>query len=54
MTELPNVYHGQFLQIDPEPWRVLTSGRLAGEVRSAGDDDYTAGNVTFVQIYEAG
>ena len=32
----------------------LSSGRIAGEVRSAGGDGFTAGNVTFVQVYEAG
>jgi len=30
------------------------SGRLAGEVRSAGGAGYTAGNVTFVNVHEAG
>ena len=27
---------------------------VAGEVCSAGGDGFTAGNVTFVQVYEAG
>lgn len=38
----------------PTKWTTLASGRVAGEVRSAGGDGFTAGNVTFVQVYEAG
>jgi hypothetical protein len=36
------------------PWVTTESGRLAGEVRSAGGGGFTAGNVTFVSVYEAG
>ena len=30
------------------------SGRVAGEVRSAGGGGFGAGNVTFVNVHEAG
>jgi hypothetical protein len=30
------------------------SGRVAGEVRAAGGGGFGAGNVTFVNVYEAG
>ena len=36
------------------PWYAWGSSRVAGEVRSAGGGGYRAGNVTFVNIYEAG
>jgi len=32
----------------------LNTGKLAGEVRSAGGGGFAAGNVTFVNIYDAG
>lgn len=54
VTRLPNQFHEEFEASPSEPWAVLTSGRVAGEVRTAGSNGFTAGNVTFVQIYEAG
>lgn len=36
------------------PWFTAGTGRLAGEVRSAGGSGFRAGNVTFVNIHEAG
>jgi cathepsin A (carboxypeptidase C) len=35
-------------------WIPARSGRVAGEVRSAGGNGFGAGNVTFVNIFEAG
>jgi len=36
------------------PWVTTYNGRVAGEVKSAGGQGLTAGNVTFVNVYEAG
>ncbi|KAJ7819506.1 carboxypeptidase C [Mycena leptocephala] len=36
------------------PWVTAGSGKLAGAVRSAGGKGFTAGNVTFVTVFEAG
>jgi len=51
---LEHRYHKEFVAADPKPWVTLESGRLAGTVRSAGGGGLTAGNVTFVTVYEAG
>ncbi|KAG6909590.1 hypothetical protein DXG01_016629 [Tephrocybe rancida] len=47
-------FHTEFTATKPVPWITSTSGRLAGEVRSAGGAGFTAGNVTFVTVFEAG
>ena len=54
MTRLENRFHDELEKAAPVSWTPLTTDRVAGEVRSAGGGGYTAGNVTFVQIYEAG
>lgn len=54
MSKLQNRYHDEFEHAKPMLWSTLTGGRVAGEVRSAGGGGFTAGNVTFVQVYEAG
>ncbi|KAF9265881.1 carboxypeptidase C [Marasmius fiardii PR-910] len=36
------------------PWIDTAAGRQAGAVRTAGGSGFTAGNVTFVEVYEAG
>jgi cathepsin A (carboxypeptidase C) len=36
------------------PWRTIESGDVAGEVKSAGGSGATAGNITFVNVHEAG
>ncbi|GJE97829.1 serine carboxypeptidase [Phanerochaete sordida] len=54
VSQLPGRYHDEFAASTSEKWTVLTSGRVAGEVRTAGSNGFDAGNVTFVQIYEAG
>lgn len=54
MTKLENKFHDEFAESASTPWVTLDSGRQAGTVRSAGGDGFTAGNVTFVQVYEAG
>ncbi|KAK7060124.1 hypothetical protein VNI00_000888 [Paramarasmius palmivorus] len=47
---LDTKFHDEFSEAKLLPWRVPATGRLAGEVRSAG----AAGNVTYVRIYDAG
>ncbi|GJE97822.1 Serine carboxypeptidase [Phanerochaete sordida] len=54
LAKLPNRYHQEFAASKSEKWAILTSGRVAGEVRTAGSNGFDAGNVTFVQVYEAG
>ena len=54
MSKLENRFHSEFVRKKPVPWVTLSSGRVAGEVRAAGGGDFSAGNIAFVQIYEAG
>ncbi|KAI0094232.1 Alpha/Beta hydrolase protein [Irpex rosettiformis] len=55
VTKLEHKFHQEFEKSVPVKWTTLgTPGRVAGEVRSAGGDGFTAGNVTFVQVYESG
>ncbi|GJE97833.1 serine carboxypeptidase [Phanerochaete sordida] len=54
VEKFENKFHDEFAQSVPAPWLTLDSGRKAGLVRSAGGDGFTAGNVTFVQVFEAG
>jgi len=54
VTDFDNVYHSEFSSSVPIPWIVAETGKIAGEVRSAGGDGFTAGNVTFVTVHEAG
>ncbi|KAF5317633.1 hypothetical protein D9611_014972 [Ephemerocybe angulata] len=44
----------EFKKTKAIPWIPLTTGKVAGTVRSAGTGLFTAGNVTFVEVYEAG
>ena len=54
MVKLEHNFHDEFEKSVAVPWITLESGQLAGEVRTAGGEGFTAGNVSFVQIYEAG
>ncbi|KAH8094750.1 Alpha/Beta hydrolase protein [Cristinia sonorae] len=54
VSNLEHTFHEEFSKAKPIPWVTLDSGKIAGEVRSAGGDGFTAGNVTFVQVYDAG
>ncbi|EKM61756.1 uncharacterized protein PHACADRAFT_248586 [Phanerochaete carnosa HHB-10118-sp] len=54
VEEFGNKFHDEFAKSVEKPWFTLESGRQAGVVRSAGGDGFTAGNVTFVQVHEAG
>jgi len=44
----------EFRNTKSTPWTPLDPSIAAGEIRSAGGGDKTAGNVTFLNIYEAG
>ena len=54
VSKLENKFHEEFAKSTPAHWTTLETGRVAGTVRSAGGDGFSAGNVTFVQVYEAG
>jgi len=54
VEELDTKFHSEFAKTKPVPWVTTISGKIAGEVRSAGNSGFSAGNVTFVEIYEAG
>ncbi|KAF8913380.1 serine carboxypeptidase [Mucidula mucida] len=44
----------EFLSATPDPWIIVETGEKAGTVRSAGGAGFTAGNVTFVNVHDAG
>ncbi|GLB35555.1 putative peptidase S10 family protein [Lyophyllum shimeji] len=54
VEQLDTKFHEEFSATESTPWIHADSGRVAGEVRSAGGGGFTAGNVTFVNVYEAG
>ncbi|KAJ7072804.1 carboxypeptidase C [Mycena amicta] len=47
-------FQSEYNAAKPIPWITASDGRLAGSVRSAGGKGFTAGNVTFVTVFEAG
>ena len=54
VEDLENKFHDEFKQSEFLPWVTQESYRRAGEVRYAGGGGSTAGNLTFVKVYEAG
>ena len=54
MEKLESVFHEEFLVARPIPWITENSQKVVGTVRSAGAHGFTAGNVTFVVVHEAG
>jgi len=54
LGELDTQFLEEFKQTKSTPWFASGSERIAGEVRSAGGGGSSAGNVTFVNIFEAG
>jgi carboxypeptidase C (cathepsin A) len=52
MEVLESVFQSEFLQASGEPLKT-DSGKVVGRVRSAGAG-HTAGNFTFVEVFEAG
>lgn len=51
---MQNDFQEEFVAATTEPWVTIESGRPAGSVRTAGSNGRTAGNVTFVTVYQAG
>jgi cathepsin A (carboxypeptidase C) len=54
VESLENKFHKEFKAAPSIQWVTAGEGRVAGEVRSAGGSGFGAGNVTFVNVYEAG
>jgi len=54
LEALEHDFHREFSVAKTEPWVTIESGKVVGTVRSAGGNGNTAGNVTFVNVYEAG
>ena len=54
LEKLESVFQGEFLTRRPIPWITEDSQEVVGTVRSAGGHGFTAGNVTFVVVHEAG
>ncbi|KAJ7875369.1 Alpha/Beta hydrolase protein [Mycena olivaceomarginata] len=51
---LDSSFQDEYVTAQTIPWVTAGSGKLAGTVRSAGGKGFTAGNVTFVTVFEAG
>ncbi|KAF8265772.1 serine carboxypeptidase [Lactarius quietus] len=54
VEKLENKFHKEFEDAPSIPWVLEHSGRVAGEVRAAGGGGLGAGNVTFVNVHDAG
>ena len=54
LEKLENVFQEEFLTVGPIPWITEYSQEVVGTVRSAGGNRFTAGNVTFAIVHEAG
>jgi carboxypeptidase C (cathepsin A) len=54
VNELETKFTSEFQATTPLPWVTLKGGKVAGVVRAAGGGGVTAGNVTFVTVYEVG
>ncbi|KZS93183.1 peptidase S10, serine carboxypeptidase [Sistotremastrum niveocremeum HHB9708] len=54
MEALDSPLQREFLETKSANWVTSKYGKLAGKVRSAGGDGFTAGNYTFVEVFEAG
>jgi cathepsin A (carboxypeptidase C) len=52
VEHLGTAFQDEFADAKPQPW--VVGDRTAGYVRAAGGDGTTAGNQTFVAVYEAG
>jgi cathepsin A (carboxypeptidase C) len=53
LEQLESQYKQEFAASTSSPF-TTSSGKVAGEIRSAGGAGHRAGNVTFVNIHEAG
>ena len=54
VKKFPSIFHEEYSLSPTAAWKVKSTGKVAGTVRTAGGDGSTAGNITFVTIHEAG
>jgi len=54
VEKLETKFHKEFKAAPSIQWVTARDGRVAGEVRSAGGGGFGSGNVTFVNVHEAG
>ncbi|KAK0492073.1 Alpha/Beta hydrolase protein [Armillaria luteobubalina] len=54
VEQLDTVFSEEYNGAKSLPWVTAKTGVTAGEVRSAGGDGFTSGNVTFVNVHNAG
>ena len=54
MEALDSPFQAEFLNTTSVSWVISSTGRKAGNVRSAGGGKSAAGNYTFVEVLEAG
>lgn len=54
VEQLDTIFFDEFSTASTEQWVTMSSGKVAGTVRSAGGGGFGAGNVTFVTVYESG
>ncbi|THH01381.1 hypothetical protein EW026_g1309 [Hermanssonia centrifuga] len=54
VDKLEHIFHEEFHHFKARPWFTIDSNTHAGDVRSAGGGIERAGNVTFVNVFEAG
>jgi hypothetical protein len=54
VSNMNSSFHEEFVAAKPLEWKVPSSDRAAGYVRASGSARMTAGNQTFVALYEAG
>ncbi|KAG2351551.1 hypothetical protein BDR07DRAFT_1443453 [Suillus spraguei] len=52
VEQLNSIFFDEFSTASTEQWITMSSGKVAGTVRSAGG--FGAGNVAFVTVYESG
>jgi len=54
VEKLETKFQKEFKAAPSIQWVTARDGRVAGEVRSAGGGGFGSGNVTFVNVHEAG
>jgi len=54
MEALGSPYQLEFLNTTSVTWEISSTGKKAGNVRSAGGGKSAAGNYTFIEVLEAG
>ncbi|KAG8915829.1 hypothetical protein FRC01_003494 [Tulasnella sp. 417] len=54
MTNLDSVFREEFMVAPMLPWAITKNSTMAGEVKAAGGKTNSAGNFTYVSVFEAG